>query len=354
VHTMCTASTLRLVTEPVVCAVVAPVTEELEVSGPGPGIRRSIRSRAVPRVPRTHGRNTILELYIACHHPHRGEHDATDIWAKGHTDSLDPSRISSDERPIFDAHVICDKLAARCTELRVPAVQNIVTFSDDYCFLLCNATGSRMFTPLATHIAALRRSPDYHARQTRKARHCSRQNTTGSSWRGLTALSLDRDLPTTRTPWDGPRAYPPEKRHLLDCTEISDLLRAIPEFPRGAITGRSKTVVPVRISLLAGLTPLTAGPTSRGKSTLAECPFCDAGVTDTLHHCLYDCNMNLHPGDVPWCAEATRLVRLRFRSNSLSLLCSNWAALSTPPSQPGCQGRHLVRTLKSRRPRRSD
>ena len=102
---------------------------------------------------RTHGRNTILELYIACHHPHRGEHDATDIWAKGHTDSLDPSRISSDERPIFDAHVICDKLAARCTEL--PAVQNIVAFSDDYCFLLCNATGSRMFTPLATHIAAL-------------------------------------------------------------------------------------------------------------------------------------------------------------------------------------------------------
>jgi hypothetical protein len=38
---------------------------------------------------------------------------------------------------------------------------------------------------------------------------------------------------------------------------------------------------------------------------LAECPFCDAGVTDTLHHCLYDCAMNLHTRDVSWCAEAT-------------------------------------------------
>ena len=129
----------------------------------------------------------MLELYVACHHPWRGDRDALDVWAKGHSDLLDPSRISPAEQPIFDGHVICDtgKLAARCSE--IPAAQNIVAFTADYCFLLCNANGLRLFTPLATHIATLRRSPDYHARQTRKAR----QHSTGSSWRGLSALSLD-------------------------------------------------------------------------------------------------------------------------------------------------------------------
>ena len=233
-------------------------------------------------------------------------------WVKGHSDLLDPSRIPPEERPIFDAHVVCDKFAERCSE--IPAATNIVAFTVDYCFILCNATGSRLFTPLAAHIATLRGSLDYHARQTRKAR----QHSTGASWRDLQALSLD--LPDTRTPWDGPRAYPPEKRHLLDCIEISDLLRAIPEFPRGAIMGRSKTVTPLRVNLLAGLAPLTAGPSVKGKRTLAECPFCDAEVLDTLHHCLYDCTMNLHTEDVAWCAEAVKITRNRFRSNTLTAM----------------------------------
>ena len=174
--------------------------------------------------------------------------------------------------------------------------------------------GLRLFTLLATHMASLRRSPEYHSRQTRKAR----QHSTGASWRGLATLSLD--LPNIRTPLDGPRAYPPEKRHLMDCTEILDVLRAIPKFPRRALMGRSKTVATFRINLLAGLAPLTAGPTAKGKSTLTECPFCDACVTDTLHHCLYDCTMNRHTGEIAWCAEAVHLIRHRFRSNALTAM----------------------------------
>jgi len=84
--------------------------------------------------------------------------------------------------------------------------------------------------------------------------------------------------------------------------------------------GRSKTVTPFRINLLAGLAPLTAGPSVKGKRTLAECPFCDARVLDTLHHCLYDCTMNLHTGDVAWCAEAAKITRIRFRSNALTAM----------------------------------
>ena len=101
----------------------------------------------------------MLELYIACHHPWRGDRDATDVWVKGHSDLLDPSRIPPEEQPIFDAHVICDKFAERCSE--IPAATNIVAFTVDYCFILCNATGSRLFTPLAAHIANLRGSLDY-------------------------------------------------------------------------------------------------------------------------------------------------------------------------------------------------
>jgi len=174
--------------------------------------------------------------------------------------------------------------------------------------------GLRLFTPLATHMASLRRSPEYHSRQTRKAR----QHSTGASWRGLATLSLD--LPDIRTPWDGPRAYPPEKRHLMDCTEILGVLRAIPKFPRRALMGRSKTVAPFRINLLAGMAPLTAGPTAKGKSTLTECPLCNACVTDTLHHCLYNCTMNRHTGEIAWCAEAVHLIRHRFRSNALTAM----------------------------------
>ena len=78
----------------------------------------------------------MLELYIACHHPFREKRDATDVWAKGHTDLLDPNRISPDEQPIFDAHVICSVPVARCSEL--PAAQNIVAFTKDYPFIMCD------------------------------------------------------------------------------------------------------------------------------------------------------------------------------------------------------------------------
>ncbi len=74
----------------------------------------------------------MLELYIACHHPFREKRDATDVWAKGHTDLLDPNRISPDEQPIFDvltssAACLCSVPQARCSEL--PAAQNIVAFT---------------------------------------------------------------------------------------------------------------------------------------------------------------------------------------------------------------------------------
>ena len=49
---------------------------------------------------------------------------------------FDPNRISPDEQPIFDAHVICSVPVARCSEL--PAAQNIVAFTKDYPFIMCD------------------------------------------------------------------------------------------------------------------------------------------------------------------------------------------------------------------------
>jgi hypothetical protein len=103
---------------------------------------------------RPHGRAAILQLFISTQQPNAPHQDWPCSWIPGHSDEEDPDSIDDEPRPYFDAHVTCDKLATESKKL--PALGLVTSFEVDYLLFLGNASGGRCFTPLATHVAALR------------------------------------------------------------------------------------------------------------------------------------------------------------------------------------------------------
>jgi hypothetical protein len=153
----------------------------------------------------------VLQLYIAQHQRHSPDSDWPCYCLPGHSDREDPDAIAEEDRPYFEAHVICDKFAPECKRI---APAGIVTgFKTDFMFVVCGPTGERCFqtSSLHAHVEELRKSPDFRAAQTRKPR----THSTGYSWRDIPIAELD--LTTTQTPWDSKHAFNPFRRYKTPC-----------------------------------------------------------------------------------------------------------------------------------------
>ena len=138
-----------------------------------------------------------------------------------------PESIAEEDQPYFSAHVVCDKLAPECKQI-TPA-GDITGFVTDFLFVLCDPKGKRCFQTLHSYIDGLRRSPDFHAAQTRKARTRS----SGHSWRDIPIEDLY--LPRNQTPWDSDQAHNPFKRNAFDCEDLMTQLLTFPSLRHRAL-----------------------------------------------------------------------------------------------------------------------
>jgi hypothetical protein len=155
----------------------------------------------------------------------------------------------------------------------------------DYMFVVCDLEGARFLQTLHAHVESLRKSPDFHAAQTRKPR----THSTGYSWRDIPIAELD--LPTAQTPWDSEQAFCPFKRDIFDCRDRTERLSHFLQLRQRAIKGHGKATVACRVDILGGPFPLSnSAPGST--ATPGACLFCHEAPTDTLHHLLHRCPMN--------------------------------------------------------------
>ena len=294
---------------------------------------------------RPHGRAAILQLFISTQQPYTPHQDWPCSWIPGHSDDEDPDSIDEESKPYFDAHVICDNLATESKKL--PALSLVTGFEVDYLFFLGDASGCRCFTPLATHVAALRVSPDYHAQQTQRAR----VHNLGTSWRNIPMADLD--IPEYSTPWDSRKACDPHKRDCHNSDTLTAQLLDLPQLKPAAIHGHGRAAIPCRMDILGGLFTLTESDTNpiSGRPTLGTCIFCCRGEPDTLLHALHECPMDRWT-DLPtnWPQQAAQLIHTRFEVNSLAAILHLGCPLDlSEPSRPPATDR----STKRKRPQRT-
>ena len=294
---------------------------------------------------RPHGRAAILQLFIATQQPYAPLQDWPCSWIPGHSDNEDPDSIDEESKPYFDAHVTCDKLATESK--RLPALSRVTGFEVDYLFFLGDASGCRCFTPLVTHVAALRISPDYHAQQTQRAR----VHNLGTSWRDIPMGDLD--IPQHSTPWDSRKACDPYKRDRHDSNTHPAQLLDLPQLKPAAVRGHGRAAIPCRMNILGGLFTLTESDINpiNGRPTLGTCIFCCRGEPDTLFHALHECPMDRWT-DLPtnWPKQAAQLIHTRFEVNTLTAVLHLGCPLDlSAPSRPPATDR----TTKRKRPQRT-
>jgi hypothetical protein len=140
------------------------------------------------------GRGAILQLFLSTQVPLSPATDFKLGWLQGHSDKLKPDQIAEADRPLFQAHVLCDKTAPKSAE--IAARKGITFFEIDFQSVLCDMQGERVLQPFKALMKGLSTDPDYHARMT----ITHREHVTGVSWRDVPIAELH--LPRTHTAWN--------------------------------------------------------------------------------------------------------------------------------------------------------
>jgi hypothetical protein len=65
-----------------------------------------------------HGRNSVIQLYLAAFHPLSPETDFQLRYIPAHCDEQDQTLISDEELPIFQGHYQCDEMAPEARSIR--------------------------------------------------------------------------------------------------------------------------------------------------------------------------------------------------------------------------------------------
>ncbi len=196
-----------------------------------------------------HGRNSVLQLYLAVFHPFSPETDFQLRYIPAHCDEQDQTLISDEELPIFQGHYQCDQLAPESRSIR--PVEAVTFFNVDFDSVLCRAdTGERLREPVEDYVHKLSEDAKFHARMTRE----HRTDSLGTSWREIPwgeIYSL-----TARTPWDSRRAFNPAQRNSMDCTTTLGQLETLSKLQPGILHGAGKSINPFRLRTVGGLAPI--------------------------------------------------------------------------------------------------
>jgi len=103
------------------------------------------------------GRGAILQLFLSTQVPLSPATDFKLGWLQGHSDKLKPDQIAEADRPLFQAHVMCDKTAPKSAE--IAARKGITFFEIDFQSVLCDMQGERVLQPFKALMKGLGTEP---------------------------------------------------------------------------------------------------------------------------------------------------------------------------------------------------